>query len=100
MQQEINIQVSPEEASNNDLINEIVCQKLSLSKEEINHIEILKRSIDARQKRIKINLRLRVFIQEDFVEQEITLPEYKNVEKSDEIIIVGAGPAGLFAAFK
>lgn len=100
MQKELNIQVSPEEAQNSDLLLTIVSRQLELAEDEINHIEILKRSIDARQKRIKINLRLRVYIQEDFKELKIELPDFPNVKNAKEVIIVGAGPAGLFAAIK
>jgi uncharacterized FAD-dependent dehydrogenase len=61
----------------------------------------LKRSIDARQKAIKFNLKVVIYFQEDdFVEQKIQLPEYKNVSNSQEVIVVGAGPAGLFAALQ
>ena len=63
-------------------------------------MEILKRSIDARQKKVKINLKVLVYLQEDFQEKEIHLPEYKDVSKAEEIIIIGAGPAGLFAALR
>ncbi len=100
MQQEINIQTSPEEAAKTALLLKIVSKKLAIPKEEIKHIEILRKSIDARQRKVKINLRLRVFIEEDFVEEIILLPDYKNVSNCKEVIIIGAGPAGLFAALK
>src|SRR5690606_10539680 len=64
------------------------------------HIQILKRSIDARQKSIKINLKVLVFVNEDFTEIAIEKPDYKDVSKADPILIIGAGPAGLFAALK
>ena len=61
----------------------------------------MKRSIDARQKAIKINLKVAIYFQEDdFVEEKIQLPDYKNVSNSQEVIVVGAGPAGLFAALQ
>src|SRR5690606_7520098 len=64
------------------------------------HIQILKRSIDARQKSIKINLKVLVFVNEDFTEIAIEKPDYKDVSKADPILIIGAGPAGLFAVLK
>ena len=100
MQKELNIQTSPEEAAKKDLLLKIVSNKLSIPKTEIFHIEILRKSIDARQRKIKINLRLRVFIEENFQENEINLPIYKNVHNAKEVIVVGAGPAGLFAALQ
>jgi len=68
---------------------------------EVQHISILKRSIDARQKAIKINLKLMIFFQgEPFTEQKIELPNYPNVANQKEVIVIGAGPAGLFAALQ
>ena len=68
---------------------------------EIQKVVVLKRSIDARQKAIKFNIKATVYFKgEDFIEQKIELPEYKNVSNSQEVIIVGAGPAGLFAALQ
>jgi len=72
-----------------------------INSSEIKKIVVLKRSIDARQKAIKINLKLNVFFQnEPFVEDKIELPDYKNVTNAQEVIVVGAGPAGLFAALQ
>ena len=95
MQQDINIQVSPEVAATPEMLLQKVSTHLSIPKNDINHIEFLKRSVDARQRNIKINLRLKIFIGEDFEVQDIQLPEYKDVSKANEDIIVGAGPAGL-----
>jgi len=60
----------------------------------------LERSIDARQRVTKINLRIDVYIKERFIKKEEDIPEYKDVTGKDEVIIIGAGPAGLFAALK
>ncbi|MCK5678621.1 MAG: FAD-binding protein, partial [Flavobacteriaceae bacterium] len=100
MQQEFQIQVNPEVAQNQEQLKQIVAKKNSLQVFNIKHIEILKRSIDARQKNIKINLKVKVFINEDFIDKPIELPNYKDVSKAKEVIIIGAGPAGLFAALK
>jgi len=100
MQQEFQIQVSPEVAQNIAQLKRFIAKKNNFKVNEIKHIEILKRSIDARQKSIKINLRVKVFIKEDFIENEIELPHYEDVNKAKEVIIIGAGPAGLFAALK
>jgi len=94
------IQVSPKEAATPHLLKLKVARLNDISVAEITHIEILKRSIDARQKAIKINLRVEVYLNEDFVEASIELPEYPNVTNKKPVIIVGAGPAGLFAALK
>ena len=66
----------------------------------IRYIEILRRSIDARQKQIYVNLKVRIYIHEDFDEIPTQLPDYPNVEHAKEVLIVGLGPTGLFAALK
>ena len=101
MPKELLTQVSPETAANDDLLKTEIGKLLRVSPKEIQHITILKRSIDARQKAIKINLKVVVFMHgEKFVEETIGLPEYKNVENAQEVIVIGAGPAGLFAALQ
>jgi uncharacterized FAD-dependent dehydrogenase len=100
MQKEINIQVSPEQAADPALLKSAVSRSAGLPAGEIRHVEILKRSIDARQRKVRINLRVRIYVHEDFEEEEIELPDYPDVSKAREILIIGAGPAGLFAALK
>jgi len=101
MPKELLIQVAPEVAANALLLNEHLAKLLHVNKSEIQHVSVLKRSIDARQKAIKLNLKITVFFQgESFVDSKIELPEYKNVANAQEVIVVGAGPAGLFAALQ
>jgi len=96
----LQIQVLPEVASNPDLLKTNIAKQLEIPNPEIKHIEILKRSIDARQKITKINLKVAVYIKEEFVQRVEDFPEYQDVNGKDEVIIIGAGPAGLFAALK
>jgi uncharacterized FAD-dependent dehydrogenase len=101
MAKELLFQASPEIAANDKLLKEFVAKHCKLSVSEIQQIVVLKRSVDARQKAIKINLKVVVYFKgEDFAIEKITLPEYKNVSHAQEVIIVGAGPAGLFAALQ
>jgi len=100
MQQEFQLQVKPEIAQDQEQLKLFIAKKNRLDVKDIKHIEILKRSIDARQKNVKINLRVRTFIKEKFIEEPVELPCYKDVSKAKEVIIIGAGPAGLFAALK
>ena len=101
MPKELLLQVSPEVAANDLGLKNHVAKIIKVSLTEIQHISILKRSIDARQKAIKINLKLMIFFQgEPFTEQKTELPFYPNVENQQEVIVVGAGPAGLFAALQ
>ena len=96
----LQIQVIPEVASTDKLLKSSLAKKLNIPEKDINHIEILKRSIDARQREIKINLKVEVYIREGFVKKEEDIPEYNDVTGKEEVIIIGAGPAGLFAALK
>lgn len=101
MSKELLIQVSPEVAVNPILLKEHIGKLIQTSVKEIQHITILKRSIDARQKAIKINLKVVIFFEgEPIVERKIELPDYKNVSNAQEVLVVGAGPAGLFAALQ
>jgi len=101
MPREFQFQVSPEVSANESLLIDYVSSQFRINSSEIKKIVVLKRSIDARQKAIKINLKLNVFFQnEPFVEDKIELPDYKNVTNAQEVIVVGAGPAGLFAALQ
>ena len=100
MIKELQLQVLPEQASETKLLINIVAEKLQIEKVKITHLEILKRSVDARQRIVKINLKLRVFISEKYVNKKEDLPIYNNANGKEEVIIVGAGPAGLFAALK
>jgi len=94
------IQVSPKEAATPHLLKLKVARLNDLPVGEITHIEIIKRSIDARQKAVKINLRVAVYLNEIFTAPTVELPEYPDVSNQKPVIIVGAGPAGLFAALK
>ena len=60
MIKEIQLQVLPDQAENTEVLKELISKKLNIEFSEINHIEIVKRSIDARQRIIKINLRLKL----------------------------------------
>jgi len=101
MPQELLLQVSPETNASDLLLKEHIAKLIRVAAKEIQHISILKRSIDARQKAVKFNLKVNIYlVGEAFHSTKIQLPEYKNVSNSQEVIVVGAGPAGLFAALQ
>ena len=100
MIKELELQVLPEEAAKLKLLINIVAKKMQVKTVEITHLEILKRSIDARQKVIKINLKLKVYLSKKHIKSQSNYPIYKNVNGKEEVIIVGSGPAGLFAALR
>ncbi|WP_353077252.1 FAD-dependent protein [Flavobacterium sp.] len=101
MPRELLIQVSPEMANNEQMLYQYVSKLVHTSVADLQKIVILKRSIDARQKAIKFNLKLNIYFKdEEFTESIIELPNYPNVTNKQEVIVVGAGPAGLFAALQ
>ncbi len=101
MPREIQTQVAPEVASNEALLTKHMAKLLPVAVEEIQQVIVLKRSIDARQKAIKINIKAVVyFVGEKVVAENFDLPDYPNVANKQEVIVVGAGPAGLFAALQ
>ena len=94
------IQVLPEVASTHNLLKTTLAEHLNIPKADIKYIDILKRPIDARQRVTKINLKVTVYIKEKFTKKEEDFPQYQDVSGKEEVIIIGAGPAGLFAALK
>ncbi|HRB71408.1 MAG TPA: FAD-binding protein [Flavobacterium sp.] len=101
MPRELQIQVAPDVAANQELLQQHIARLVQSNVSDIQHVSILKRSIDARQRSVKINLKVAVyFTDEKFTEIKIDLPDYKNVTNAQEVIVIGAGPAGLFAALQ
>lgn len=100
MIQEYQIRVLPEVAANEQRLKEYLVQEKGLNAREITATRILKRSIDARQRTIFINLTLRAYLNEMPEDDEYQHTEYKNVEGKPQVIIVGAGPGGLFAGLR
>ena len=78
----------PEVALTPELLKTTISKKLDTLDSEIKHIEILKTSIDARQKATKINLQVAVYIEQEFIQRVEDFPEYQNVSGKDEVIII------------
>lgn len=100
MPKELLFQVAPEVAAQMPLLTAHVAKLMHVSPSDIKHVAILKRSIDARQRTIKVNLKVAVYHNEEYHETTMPLPDYKDVTNAREVIVVGAGPAGLFAALQ
>src|SRR5688572_12101425 len=99
MQQKIQIQVSPTIAYNEQLLKEEVKQFLGLNDQTL-FVKPVRRSIDARNRNIKVNLTIDVFVDEPPREKKISF-DYKDISKrTNTCHIIGAGPAGLFAALR
>ena len=100
MQQDIDLRISPREASDINIIKKIASSKVGVKFHNINSVRILKRSIDARQRTVFINLRVRIYVGEQELDVCYDKTIYGNVHDSQQAIVVGAGPAGLFAALR
>lgn len=97
---EYQLRILPEQAASEQSLKQYISREKGLDVRTINAIRILKRSIDARQRTIYINLTIRVFVNETPSEDEFERTDYPNVEGRPAVIVVGAGPGGLFAALK
>lgn len=101
MPRELLFQVSPEVAANESLLAQQAAKLIQVSPKEIQKVVVLKRSIDARQKSVKVNIKAQIFlVGEPYTPFLIELPDYQDVANKQEVIVVGAGPAGLFAALQ
>jgi uncharacterized FAD-dependent dehydrogenase len=99
MRHELQLVLSPEEAANEATIKSIASKQLSIPENTITFIKVLKRSIDARSRNIKINLKIEIYIHETPATVSYKI-NYPDVSHKTPVIIVGAGPAGLFAALQ
>ena len=97
---EYQLRILPEQAASEQSLKQYIGREKGLDVRTINAIRILKRSIDARQRTIYVNLTIRVFVNETPSEEEFKRTDYPNVEGRPAVIVVGAGPGGLFAALK
>ena len=100
MQKEVNISVRPKQAVDEKQLAKIVASQLRVKEERIRGIIIRRRSVDARKRDIRINLGILAFIDEEPQPLQATIRNYPDVSKAEPVIIVGAGPAGLFAALR
>ena len=99
MKKELNISLSPRQASDEQFYKPVLADKLHVSEDRIKLVQLKRRSVDARQRNIRVNLAFDVYIDELPVLEEIEI-HYQDVRGKDPVIVVGAGPAGLFAALR
>ena len=97
---EYQIRVVPEVATQEDRLKAYLADEQGFDARTIYGVRILKRSIDARQRQIYVNLKVRVYINEEPQDDAYQRTEYPNVEGKPQVIVVGAGPGGLFAALR
>jgi uncharacterized protein len=101
MIQDITIQLSPEQLDNQEIINNLTAYTADVKLSDINKITYVKRSLDCRHKAGKYSLQMKVYSGEDKGDEEETLKiAYIPADEQKKVIIVGAGPAGYFAALE
>lgn len=100
MIQELQLRILPQIAAQQQVLREHIAREKGIDVRTITHIRILKRSIDARQRQVMVNLTVRLYINEQPEEQTFEPVEYHDVSGAKQVVVVGAGPGGLFAALR
>lgn len=100
MPQEINCEILPDMIAKDEQLKSIAAQKLGIEKESISQLRIVRKSIDARKRPVKLNLKIQVYLQGEEIESVEIVRDYRDVSKAKHVVIIGAGPGGLFAALK
>ena len=101
MQKQIILKIQPSDAASSDRMKEHISEQLNISSDLISGIKILKKSIDARSKQPWIVLTIVVYIDEPFIPHEIRKINLHDVSQAKhQVVIIGSGPSGLFAALK
>lgn len=97
---EYNVRVLPQQAHNEEAIANYIARDKGINRKNIKKVRVLKRSIDARQRTIFVNLSLRVYVNELPSDEEFEYTQYNDVSHKPTVIVVGEGPAGLFASLR
>ena len=100
MIQEFQFRVQPHVAANEQALREWVAGEYGLDVRTLTALRVLRRSIDARQRTIFVNLKVRAYINEQPQDDAYQRTEYQDVSEAPQVIVVGAGPGGLFAALR
>ena len=100
MIQELQLRVLPEVAADSDQLRRYLANEKSLALSALKGVRVLKRSIDARQRTIYVNLKVRLYVNELPADDAFVRTNYNDVSEGQQVIVVGAGPGGLFAALR
>ncbi len=99
MPQKITLVLSPKQAADCELYTSVAARKLGIDRSDVALVRVIKRSIDARQRAAKVNLTLEIYEDHEPEPDPIHF-EHGDVSKATEVVVIGAGPAGLFAALR
>ncbi len=100
MIQEYQLRVLPQVAANEQSLRHYIAEEYGTDERSLTAVRILKRSIDARQRTIFVNLKVRAYVNEMPEDDEYVHTEYPDVSDAPQVVVVGAGPGGLFAALR
>ena len=100
MIKELQLRLLPQEASSEQNIIRVIEREHTIPGRDIKAVRILKRSVDARQRTIYVNLTVRIYVNEPATDDEFISIDYPDVSGGKQVTIVGAGPGGLFAALR
>lgn len=100
MIEEYQLRVLPQVAYKEESIKQYLAKEKGLDVRTLQHIRVLKKSVDARQRTIFVNLKVRAYINELPQDDEYVHTDYPDVRNGKPVIVVGAGPGGLFAALR
>jgi uncharacterized protein len=101
MQKSITLKLLPSEAVNEQSVKQYIAKSEGVNTADVTGYTILKRSIDARGRQAWINLAIQAFIKEPYKQRDLLSFKFRDVNNAEKkVIVVGAGPAGLFAALK
>ena len=100
MIEEYQIRILPEQAASEEGIKRYLAKEKGVDVRTLNQVRVLKRSIDARQRTIFVNLKVRAYINEFPQDDQYVHTEYPDVSSKPCVIVVGEGPGGLFASLK
>ena len=100
MTNEYQLRVLPQVAADAEKLRKYIAEEQGLALGALKAVRILKRSIDARQRTIFVNLKVRAYVNEQPTDDEFEPVDYQDVSQRPQVIVVGAGPGGLFAALR
>ena len=100
MYTEIQIRIKPEQAGVEETLRQIAARVAGVGAERICRVDIVRKSIDARQKEVMFNMVAGLHIDRIEEKEKVFVPAYRDVSDRETVVVVGAGPAGLFAALR
>lgn len=100
MIEEYQIRIQPEQAASEEGIKRYLSKEKGIDVRTLNQVRVLKRSIDARQRTIYVNLKVRAYINEFAQDDQYIHTEYPDVSSRPRVVVVGEGPGGLFASLR